>query len=397
MGIFSCLGNGVAEVEASLRSGRSGIGIDERRTALGYRSALTGILPAIDTRALLDRRSRLRFSEHGAYAYIAVKGALAMAGIDSDYLQANEVGLLMGNDSSAGAVIEGADILRAKQSTALVGSNVFQALNSTLSMNLAVSFGLTGVSFTISAACASSSHAVGMGTLLIRSGMQERVICGGAQEVGPYSVSSFDGLEVFSCRTSDPTAASRPFDKHRDGLVPSGGGAALVLESLESAQERGATILAEVAGYGFTTGAQHLTTPSIGAPRRAMQRALDDAGIGPQQIGYVNAHATSTPVGDANEAQAIADVFGECQTPVTSTKSMTGHELWMAGASEAIYSIIMMNGGFVAPNLNLTEPDEAAQRLNIPNTAIEHRFDAFLSNSFGFGGTNSALVFRKFK
>lgn len=396
LGIFSCLGSNVAEVTSALREGRSGIGIDQQRLDMGYRSGLRGMLPDIDTRSILDRRSRLRFAEHGVYAYVAVREALAMAGIDDAFIRSNEVGLIMGNDSSAKAIIEGVDIMRAKHNTTLVGSgNVFQVMNSTLSMNLAVSLGIRGVSLTVSAACASSSHAIGLAAMYIREGLQDTIICGGAQEINEYSVGSFDGMSVFSTQMDDPAKASRPFDKHRDGLVPSGGGAAIVMESLESALRRKANIIAEVVGYGFSSGGEHLTAPNVDGPYTAMQRALNQANISVDEIGYINAHATSTKIGDANEALAIDRLQGSARPPVSSTKSMTGHELWMAGTSEVVYSTIMMLGGFIAPNINLTEKDETAQNLNIITSTTDCKFDSFLSNSFGFGGTNSAIVVRK--
>lgn len=398
LGIFSCIGNGVDEVRKSLRAGRSGIGISKAREELGYRSALTGILPEIDVKDVLDRKSRLRFAEHGVYEYIAVREALKMAGMDEQYMKSHETGIIMGNDSSAKAVIEGVDIIREKHVTQLVGSgNVFQVMNSTLSMNLAVSLGIKGVSFTVSAACSSSSHAIGLATTLIRSGIQERVICGGAQEVNEYSVGSFDGIAAFSTRKEDPTKASRPFDKGRDGLVPSGGGAAVVVESLESAMERGATILGEIVGYGVSTSGEHLTIPTAEGPYVAMKRALDDAGMSANDIDYVNAHATSTVLGDANEAEALTRLLGEAQPIVTSTKSMTGHELWMAGASEIVYSTLMMMDGFVAPNINMDDKDEKAAGLNIVTQSVDKKIEAYLSNSFGFGGTNAALVVKQMK
>ena len=397
LGIFSCIGNGVDEVLRSLQNGRSGIGISAERQRLGYRSALTGILPTIDPRDVLDRKSRLRYAEHGLYEYIAVREALQMAGMSEEYLKNNEVGIIMGNDSSAKAVIEGVDIIREKHLTQLVGSgNVFQVMNSTLSMNLAVSLGLKGASFTVSAACSSSSHAIGLATTLIRCGMQERIICGGAQEVNEYSVGSFDGIAAFSTRTDAPQQASRPFDVSRDGLVPSGGGAAVIVESLESAIERKATILAEIAGYGVSTSGEHLTIPTTEGPLSAMRRALADAKLQPEQIDYVNAHATSTPIGDANEAKALTELFANAKPVVSSTKSMTGHELWMSGASEIVYSTLMMNNNFAAPNINLTQKDPNAATLNIPTQALPLHIDAYLSNSFGFGGTNAALVVKKF-
>ena len=378
MGIYSCIGKNQDEVKDSLFQGRSGIGIDPARKEMGYFSALTGLVERPDLKKLLDRKKRHSLAEQGEYAYMATLEAFRQAQIDEEFLLDHEVGILYGNDSSAAPVIEAIDVIRAKKNTAMVGSgSIFQSMNSTITMNLSVIFHLKGINFTISGACASGSHAIGMAYMLIKSGLQDCILCGGAQEVNPYSVGSFDGLGAFSTREDEPEKASRPFDKGRDGLVPSGGGASLVLESYESAVRRGATILAEV--------------------RRSLQMAVKDAGIPLEEIAYINAHATSTPVGDLNEAKAIAEVFGNHRPYVTSTKSQTGHEMWMAGASEVIYSILMMNNGFIAPNLNFEEPDEASALLNIPSRRIETEFDTFLSNSFGFGGTNSSLIIRKFK
>ncbi len=398
MGIWSCIGENLEQVKKSLYEGRSGIGIDPVRKEMGYRSALTGILRVPELKGKLDRRQRLCLPEEGKYAYMATEQALAQAGIDRDFLAENEVGILYGNDSSAEAVITGVDIIREKKNTAMVGSgNIFQSMNSTITMNLSTIFNLRGINFTVSGACASGSHAIGMAYLLIRSGLQDCMICGGAEEVNIYSVGNFDGLSAFSTREDAPEKASRPFDSARDGLVPSGGAATLVLESYESAVKRGADIIAEVIGYGFSSNGDHISVPNVDGPKRALQMAIRDAGIDVSEIAYVNAHATSTPVGDRNEAKAIDEVFGEHKPYVTSTKSQTGHEMWMAGASEAIYSILMMQNGFIAPNLNLENPDEAAAGLNIPTERVDMEFDTFLSNSFGFGGTNSTLIIRKFK
>lgn len=396
MGIWSCIGENLDQVKESLYEGKSGIGIDPARKEIGYRSALTGILRTPDLKGKIDRRQRLCLPEEGKYAYEATAQALAQAGIDHHFLAAREVGILYGNDSSAEAVINGIDIIREKKNTAMVGSgNIFQSMNSTITMNLSTIFNLRGINFTVSGACASGSHSIGMAYLLIRSGLQDCMICGGAEEVNVYSVGNFDGLSAFSIREDAPEKASRPFDKNRDGLVPSGGAATLVLESYESAVERGATILAEVIGYGFSSNGDHISVPNVDGPKRSLLMAIKDSGIDISEIGYVNAHATSTPVGDKNEAKAIDEVFGEHKPYVTSTKSMTGHEMWMAGASEVIYSILMMQNGFIAPNLNLEDPDEAAAALNIPRERVDVEFDTFLSNSFGFGGTNSTLIIRK--
>ncbi len=398
MGIYSCIGQNLDDVRESLYTGKSGIGIDPARKEMGFFSGLTGILPRPELKGVLDRKKRHTLAEQGEYAYLATVEAFKNAGIDEAFLEANEVGVLYGNDSSAVPVIQAVDTIRAKKSTALIGSaSIFQSMNSTVTMNLSVIFKLKGVNFTIAGACASGSHAIGMGYLLIKTGLQECILCGGAQEVNPFAVGSFDGLSAFSLQEEDPTKASRPFDKRRDGLVPSGGAASLVLESYESAVKRGATILAEVTGYGFSSNGDHLSVPNVDGPRRSLEMALRDAGVSLEEIGYINAHATSTPVGDLNEAKAIAEVFEGYRPYVTSTKSQTGHEMWMAGASEVIYSILMMNNGFIAPNLNFEEPDEASALLNIPAERVDTEFDTFLSNSFGFGGTNSTLVVRKMK
>jgi len=398
MGIYSCIGKNKEEVTRSLYEGRSDIGLDSARKEMGYRSSLCGLLEKPNLKGMLDRRQRLCLPEHGQYAYMATVEAMAQAGIDEQFLAEHEVGILYGNDSSAEAVITGVDVIRAKKTTALVGSgNIFQSMNSTITMNLSTIFNLRGINFTISGACASGSHAIGMGYMLIKQGLQECVLCGGAEEVNVYSMGNFDALNAFSIREDEPTKASRPFDKNRDGLVPSGGAATVILESYESAVKRGATILGEVIGYGFSSNGDHISVPNVDGPARSLRMAIRDAGIEPAAIDYVNAHATSTPLGDLNEARAIAEAFGEHRPLVTSTKSFTGHEMWMAGASEVIYSMLMMQNNFIAPNLNFEEPDEASALLNIPRERVDRSFDTFLSNSFGFGGTNSTLIIKKFQ
>lgn len=398
MGIYSCIGQDLQFVLESLKQGKSGVGVDPLREEMGFRSFLTGILPKPDLSKRLDRRKRMSMSEEASYAYIATEEALANANIDQSFLDSKEVGILYGNDSSAQAVIDGIDILREKKNTTLVGSgSVFQSMNSTVSMNLSVIYKLKGINLTIAGACASGSHAIGMGYFMIKNGLQDCIICGGAQEVNPYAVSSFDGLNAFSVRNENPQAASRPFDSERDGLVPSGGAATLILESYESAVKRGAPILAEITAYGFSSNGDHISVPNIDGPRRSLEMALKQANLKPSEIEYINAHATSTPVGDFNEAKAISEVFGELRPFVGSTKSMTGHEMWMAGASEVIYSILMMKNSFIAPTINFQNPDEASEKLNINNKLVNFEFDTFLSNSFGFGGTNSTLIIKNIK
>ena len=395
MGIYSCIGKNKEEVTESLRQGRSGIGIDPMRVEYGYRSPLTGLVEAPKLKGVLDRKLRMYLAEQGEYAYLATLEAWNDAKIDNEYLENNEIGILYGNDSSAKAVIQSHEIAVEKKDTTLIGSSaIFQSMNSTVSMNLATIFKLKGINMTISAACASGSHAIGLGTMMIRNGLQDIVLCGGAQETNYLSMGSFDGISTFSTRIDEPTKASRPFDKDRDGLVPSGGAASLVLEEYEHAVARGATIYAEVIGYGFSSNGGNISQPSDEGCHRAIMRALNEANISAKEIDYVNAHATSTPQGDYQEAKALVKLFAEYQTPVSSTKSMTGHECWMAGASEAIYSILMMKNSFIAPNINFNEGDEFSSKLNIVTSPTDKKLDIILSNSFGFGGKNSALIIK---
>lgn len=397
IGIYSTIGTDIESVTKSLYEGRSGIGIDKRRKEFGFRSCLTGILERPNLKGHLSRRERVGLPEQGEYAYAATMEALKIAGLDPDFFKENEAGILYGNDSSSIPVIEAIDIMREKRDTSLIGSgSIFQSMNSTISMNLSVILKLRGINLTISGACASSSHAIGLAYLLISHGYQDMIICGGGQEINAESMGSFDGLAAFSTYEDDPHKASRPFDKTRNGLVPSGGAATLVVESLESAIRRGAKIYAEIKGYGFSSNGTHLSVPSVEGPRESLIRALKAADMKPSDIDYINAHATSTPLGDLNEGKAILEVFGDSNTPVSSTKSMTGHEMWMGGASEIIYSILMMENSFIAPNINFNEPDEELARLNIVPETREMKLDTVLSNSFGFGGTNSTLIITKF-
>ena len=396
MGIYSCIGTSLDEVKQSLYEGKSGIIFDEERKEFGFRSALTGMVPRPDLKNLLNRRQRISIGEETEYAYMATIDALKNANIDESFFDENEVGILYGNDSVSMAIIEATDIIREKKDTTLIGSGaIFKSMNSTVTMNLSTIFKLRGINLTVSAACASGSHSIGLGFHLIKSGLQDIIICGGAQEINKYAMASFDGLGVFASNEANPTKASRPFDANRDGLVPSGGGATLILESYESAIKRGAPIIAEVIGYGFSSNGGHISTPNVEGPATAMKRALEQAGIKPSEIDYINAHATSTPVGDGNEAKAIFEIFGESNPHVSSTKSMTGHECWMAGASEVVYSLLMMQNSFIAPNINFENPDEDSKKLNIATSTINKKIDIFLSNSFGFGGTNSALIVKK--
>ena len=395
MGIWSCIGRNKEEVTASLRAGKSGIGYDEARKEYGFRSPLTGIVETPDLKALLHRRLRTGMSQEATYAYMAAREAFHQAAVDEQYLLDNEVGVLFGNDSTALPTVEMHELMLDKHDTALLGSGlIFQSMNSTVNMNMSTIFHLRGINFSVSAACASGSHSIGLGAMFIRQGLQDMVLVGGAQEVNPYAMAAFDALGTFSCRVDEPVKASRPFDSDRDGLVPSGGAAALVLEDYDHAVARGATILAEVCGYGFSSNGGGISQPSSEGSFIAMERALKDAGISADEIDYVNAHATSTKQGDEEEAVALTRLFGGKKAWISSTKSMTGHECWMAGASEAVYSILMMQQGFVAPNINLEHVDPCAAQLRLAKQMVETPLRSVLSNSFGFGGTNSALVLR---
>ena len=399
MGIYSTIGKNIEEVNNSLYTGKSGIGFEQLRKDLGFRSGLTGIIERPNLKGELKRRQRVGMAEEGEYAYVATIEALKQAKIDEDFLDKIDVGILYGNDSSARSVVNSHDLLKEKKDTTLLGSGaIFQSMNSTITMNLSTIFHLKGINLTVSAACASGSHSIGIGYYFIRSGLQDIIICGGGQEINYYSMGSFDGLSAFSVQEDQPQKASRPFDRDRDGLVPSGGAATVILESYESAIKRGAPIIAEVIGYGFSSNGDHISVPNVVGPAKSLEMALNDAQIKALQIDYINAHATATPIGDLNEAQAISKVFGLKTPYVSSTKSMTGHEMWMGGASEIIYSVLMMQNSYVAPNINFENPDEHSAKLNIATETIKnHNIDIFLSNSFGFGGTNSSLIVRKIK
>ena len=396
MGIWSCIGTNIETVKNSLYDGKSGIGLQPERLTYGYRSGLTGIVETpVITKQMLDRHTRAGMSEEAQYAYMASRQAFEQAQISDTYLREHEVGCIFGNDSSAKPVIESSKIMDEKHDSAMLGYGlIFQSMNSTVNMNLSTIFHLRGVNFTISAACASGSHSIGLGSMLIKQGLQDMILCGGAQETNYYSMASFDALGAFSVRMDDPTKASRPFDKDRDGLIPSGGAAALVLEDYDHAVARGATILAEIVGYGFSSNGGGISEPSDDGSVTAMSRAMKDAEVQLDDIDYINAHATSTHQGDMYEAIALDRLFHGQRALISSTKSMTGHECWMAGASEVVYSIIMMKNNFVAPNINFENPDEYSEKINLTAKTVDMEVNTVLSNSFGFGGTNSALVIK---
>jgi len=393
IGIVSCLGNSIETVGEALRRGKSGIIVDENRKKLGFRSPLTGAIQDFDPKKVLPKKKRKTMPDFAVQTYSAVMDALWMSGLSQKEIQNEETGLIFGCDSSCIAAVEQVELLREHGETKSIGSGlVFRSMTSTITMNLNTLLKTRGACWTISSACSSGGHAVGQAADFIRLDRQKRVICGGAQEINWESMCSFDGLGAFSTRIEEPKAACRPFDLHRDGIVPSGGAAALVLERYDLAKKRGAKILGEIATYSFSSDGSHISVPSQNGLQIAMRKALKTTNMGPSDIDYICAHATATPAGDAAEAESISAVFGPKTPWVSSLKSMTGHELWMSGASQVVYSVIMAQHGFIAPNINFEEPDSSSEKLSIVENTINRPPRKVLCNSAGFGGTNSCLI-----
>ncbi|WP_147821941.1 beta-ketoacyl-[acyl-carrier-protein] synthase family protein [Salidesulfovibrio onnuriiensis] len=395
IGIVSVLGCDTETVANALYHGRSGIVVDEKRIEMGFESPLTGRITGFDPAARLSRKQRKPMTDFTMQAAAAALDALDMSGLAPEDLRNDESGLIFGCDSSCIAALEQVSLLEKRGETALIGSGaVFKSMTSNITMNLNTLLGTRGAAWSLSSACSSGGHAVGQAFTLIATGQQERIICGGAQEINWQSMCGFDGLGAFSKQSQAPAKASRPFDADRDGLVPSGGAAAIVLERLDLAKSRGATILGTVAGYGFSSDGEHLSVPGGNGIARAGAKALRQAEMQPADIDYVCAHATATPAGDEAEAVNIQTLFNGCSPAISSTKSMTGHELWMSGASQVVYSTLMARKGFIAPNINLETLDPAARGLDITPETREQAPRAVLCNSAGFGGTNSCLVLR---
>ncbi len=393
IGIVSCLGNSVEEVGNALRRGASGIVFDPERERLGFRSPLTGRIRDFDPRRFVSRKQCKTMPDFAVQAYAATTDAIRMAGLSPEEIQSEGTGLVFGCDSSCVAAIEQVALLSEFKETKMIGSgHVFRSMTSCITMNLNALLKTRGACWTISSACSSGGHAIGQAADLIALGRQERVLCGGAQEINWQSMCSFDALSAFSVHLRNPAEASRPFDALRDGLVPSGGAAALVLERYDKARERGADVLGEIRGYAFSSDGNHISVPGEEGLRSAMRKAIDSADLVPGDIDYICAHATSTPAGDAVESRSISAVFGPRTPWVSSLKSMTGHELWMSGASQVVYSTIMARNGFIAPNINFSEPDEDSARLNIAASTVRRAPEHVLCNSAGFGGTNACLV-----
>ena len=400
LGIISCLGLNRDDVTDALRHGRSGITFLPERRELGFQSGLSGVVSGFDPTRYLSKKQRKTLPEFGVWAWAALEQAFEQAGLDPRCLKGdNRTGMIFGNDSSAATAVEQVETLRHSGETKAIGSgHIIRLLNSTITLNISTFLGLHGHTWTVSGACASGAMAIGQASELIAAGRLDRAISGGAQEISWQSMCSFDTLGAFSRRQDDPAAASRPFDEERDGLVPSGGAAVLILEAAETAEARNAEILGEVLGYGNTTDGYHIVVPSGEGLERAMRMALDNAQIPPEKIDLVLAHATSTPTGDVVEAQALRNIFqpaGPAKSPwITAIKSLTGHEFWMAGASQVVYGLLMGREGFIAGIRNLKKPVPEANNLRFPLETVSMKSRYLLCNAAGFGGTNACLVIK---
>ena len=395
MGIVSSIGNNQHEVLQSLRESRSGIEFVPELAELGFRSQVAGTLK-IKPEELIDRKLYRFMGDAAAYTYLAMAEAVADAGLTPEQVSNPRAGLIVGSGGSSTAnIVETAEIARSKGIKRVGPYMVTRTMSSTVSACLATPFGIKGVNYTISSACATSAHCIGNAMELIQLGKQDVMFAGGGEELHWTQSAMFDAMGALSSKYNDtPTTASRPYDEFRDGFVISGGGGVVVLESLEHAQARGARIYAELVGYGATSDGYDMVQPSGEGAVRCMQMALDGIST---PIDYINTHGTSTPVGDMRELEAMGKVFGDKMPVVTSTKSLSGHALGAAGVHEAIYSMLMMQHGFIAASANIETLDPAAKNTNIATDRIDNaKLDTILSNSFGFGGTNASLVFSRF-
>ena len=395
-GIVSCLGNTRAEVSASLRAGRSGIVAVPEYAELGLRSRIAGV-PRIDLDAAIDRKLRRFMGDAAAYTYVAMRDAIAEAGLDDDTVHDPRTGVIAGSGGgSAQWQIETGDLLRNKGVRRVGPYMVPRTMCSTVSATLATAFGIRGVSYSISAACATSAHCIGAAADLIRHGAQDVVLAGGGEEVHWGMTAQFDAMGALSSKRNDtPEAASRPYDADRDGFVIAGGAGMLVLEDRDHALARGATILAELVGYGVTSDGVDMVAPSGEGAVRCMKMALagfDGRAVGP--VDYLNTHGTSTPAGDIVELEAAREVFGDALPPLSSTKALSGHSLGAASVHEAIYCLLMQRDGFIAGSANIDTLDPRAEGFPIVRESREASLRTVMSNSFGFGGTNATLVFR---
>ncbi|WP_407352962.1 beta-ketoacyl-ACP synthase I [Luteimonas sp. R10] len=397
LGVVSCLGNAADEVAESLRLGRAGIRAVPEYAELGLRSQVAGV-PQIDLAAQIDRKLKRFMGDAAAYAYVAMRDAIADAGLDEATLHDPRTGLIAGSGGGSPQwQIETADLLRNRGVRKIGPYMVPRSMGSTVSATLSTAFGIRGVSYSISAACATSAHCIGAGADMIRHGIQDVVLAGGGEELHWAMTAQFDAMGALSTRHNDtPATASRPYDADRDGFVIAGGGGMLVLEEYEHARARGAGILAELVGYGVTSDGVDMVAPSGEGAVRCMRMAMEGmAGRATGGIDYLNTHGTSTPVGDVIELQAVRDVFGADVPPLSSTKALSGHSLGAASVHEAIYCLLMMQRGFIAGSANIERPDPKVEGYPIVRASRDARLDTVMSNSFGFGGTNASLVFAR--
>lgn len=394
IGIVSCIGNSTAEVSDSLKNGKSGISRADKYVELGFRSQIYG-MPTLDIEAAVDKRVRRFMGEGAAWNYVAMEQAIADAGLEENDIINPMTGLIMGSGGpSTRTLIEAADITRESGPKRIGPFAVPKCMSSTNSATLATPFGIKGVNYSISSACATSTHCIGNAAEMIQWGKQDVVFAGGGEAL-EWSLSSlFDAMGAMSSKYNDtPASASRAYDKNRDGFVIAGGAGVLVLEEMERAQKRGAKIYAEIAGYGATSDGHDMVQPSGEGAIRCMEMAMKDLDV---PVDYINPHATSTPVGDIKEIEALREVFGADCPPISATKSLTGHSLGAAGVQEAIYSLLMMQDDFIAASAHIEELDpDFADMPIVQETRENAGLNCILSNSFGFGGTNGSLVMKR--
>lgn len=394
MGIVSCIGNDKASVLDSLQSGKSGISFQPEYAEMGFRSHVAGSID-IDLAEHIDRKTMRFMGNAAAYTYIAMKEAISDSGLPEEMVSNERTGIIVGSGGASSASnVEAADLLRERGIKRVGPYRVTQTMGSTTSACLATPFKIKGVNYSISSACATSAHCMGNAMELIQLGKQDIIFAGGGEELHWSLSCLFDGMGALSSKYNDtPEKASRAYDADRDGFVISGGGACLVLEEYEHAVARGAKIYAELAGYGATSDGYDMVAPSGEGAARCMRQAIADIDA---PIDYINAHGTSTPVGDLAELKAVKNVFGDNVPAISSTKSLAGHSLGATGAQEAIYTLLMMQNNFICASANIENLDEAAANMNVvterrDNVDIKYA----LSNSFGFGGTNASLLFKK--
>ena len=395
VGIISSIGNNKEEVLASLKEGKSGIEFVPEFAEVGMRSQVAGTIK-LNPAELIDRKVFRFMGDAAAYAYLSMKEAIADSGLTEEQVSNDRTGLVIGaGTGSAHSQVVACDAVRGPRGVKAVGPYaVTKTMASSVSACLATPYKIRGVNYSISSACATSAHCIGHAMELIQLGKQDVVFAGGAEELSWECATEFDAMGAVSTKYNDtPTKASRAYDANRDGFVIAGGGAVVVVEELEHALARGAKIYAEIVGYGATSDGYDMVAPSGEGAERCMKQAMATVN---GEIEYINVHGTSTPVGDVKELGAIKNVFGEKTPAISSTKSMTGHSLGAAGAHEAIYSLLMLDNGFIAPSINIETLDEQAQGLNIVTERQDKALTTVMSNSFGFGGTNACLVFQKY-